>query len=51
VDFVDRIDPARREWHERKMASKVSRPAEHLKVLGLYGKGFVQHILSRLEKT
>ena len=31
-------DAGRRAWHEKKMASKDSRPARHLQLLGLEGK-------------
>ncbi|KAJ3196000.1 hypothetical protein HK101_010416 [Irineochytrium annulatum] len=43
-------DEGRREWHERKMASKVSRPAKHLELLGLVGdlSGVVDHIVMEL---
>lgn len=35
-------DEGRREWHERKMKSKISRPARHLELLGL-SEGKVEH--------
>jgi hypothetical protein len=37
-------DPARAEWHSKKMASKVSRPAAHLSALGLSDFGCVLHV-------
>ena len=35
-------DPARKEWHERKMKSKVERPASQLEALHLSGS--VYHV-------
>jgi hypothetical protein len=35
-------DEERREWHERKMASKEERPARHLELTGLCG--WVHHL-------
>jgi len=36
-------DPKRKEYHEKKMASKDSRPAAHLHALGI-NAGTVRHI-------
>ena len=35
-------DDERREWHEKKMQSKIERPARHLELTGL--SGWVQHL-------
>ncbi|KAJ3103420.1 hypothetical protein HDU97_010166 [Phlyctochytrium planicorne] len=37
-------DEQREAWHKKKMESKVSRPASHLKLLNLDGVGVVEHI-------
>ncbi len=37
------MDEERRKWHERKMASKVSRPAAQMALLGVPA-GIVQHL-------
>ena len=37
------MDEERRKWHERKMASKVSRPAAQMELLGL-PSGVVLHL-------
>jgi hypothetical protein len=45
LDWVTHFEDARRaEWHSRKMASKVTRPASHLAALGLSGS--VTHLPS-----
>lgn len=41
-------DPARQQWHENKMASKVERPAHQLASLGLHN-GTVEHIVSEVQ--
>lgn len=42
TDFAG--DEERKLYHERKMASKDSRPATQLEALGIRGKGEVLHI-------
>ncbi|TPX30581.1 hypothetical protein SmJEL517_g05885 [Synchytrium microbalum] len=42
--ITDWTDAGRKEWHTQKMASKLSRPAAHLKLLHLTGHGIVDHI-------
>jgi hypothetical protein len=37
-------DPARREWHERKMLSKLTRPRQQLEALNKLEAGIVEHI-------
>eukprot|EP00462_Mataza_sp_D1_P006937 CAMPEP_0175122564 /NCGR_PEP_ID=MMETSP0087-20121206/1782_1 /TAXON_ID=136419 /ORGANISM="Unknown Unknown, Strain D1" /LENGTH=245 /DNA_ID=CAMNT_0016404207 /DNA_START=89 /DNA_END=826 /DNA_ORIENTATION=- len=41
---TDFDDPQRAKWHEKKMASKVARPAAHLGAIGLSGFGAVFHV-------
>ena len=45
VDWQDSFehDMERRQWHERKMNSKLERAATQLQLLGLEGKGNVEH--------